>query len=436
MKIINHSDITENFYKYQEFEGIESVSTIISDVKNRGDIAIKEYSKKFGDGDLASLEVSREEIEKAYSETPDEIKNALKLAIENVKSFAEAQLASVKEFQVDLNGIKLGHKIIPLERVGAYVPGGNYPLPSSVIMSVVPAKVAGVKEVIVCSPKIQPATLAACKLAGADMNELQNRKLIASDFFTPAPLRVFRIGGVQAIAGMAYGTETIPKVDKITGPGNKYVTAAKKEVYGVCGIDFLAGPSEVMVIADETANPSFVAADLLAQCEHDPDARAYLITTSEKFAQEVMKKVEEFLQTLATKDIAFKSISESIIILVENINQAIEIANKKAPEHLEICYQNADKDIDKYKNYGSLFIGNYSAEVFGDYCSGTNHVLPTNGVARYTGGLSVFDFVKIQTYQRISKEAAQNSLCETASALANIEGLIAHKLSADLRNKV
>ncbi|MEI8388531.1 MAG: histidinol dehydrogenase [bacterium] len=416
MKLIKHSELSEEFYKYQEFDGIESVSSIISDVKNRGDNAIKEHSKKFGDGDIIELEVTPEEIEKAYNETSDEIKNSLKQAIENVKNFAKAQISVIKDIETDINGVKLGHKVIPLERIGAYVPGGNYPLPSSVIMSVIPAKVAGVKEITVCSPKIKPATITACKLAGVD--------------------RIFRIGGVQAIAGMAYGTKTIPKVDKIVGPGNKYVTAAKKEVYGVCGIDFLAGPSEVMIIADETANPSFIAADMLAQCEHDPDARAYLVTTSEKFANDVIKKVEEFLITLETREIASKSISKSIVILVENIEQAIEISNRKAPEHLEICYKNAEKDIDKYKNYGSLFIGDYSAEVFGDYCSGTNHILPTNGVARYTGGLSALDFVKIQTYQQISKNAAQNTLCAVASNLANIEGLMAHKLSADLRKQI
>jgi len=415
MKLVKYSEITEDFYKYQEFEGIESVSSIISDVKNRGDEAIKEYSKKFGDGDLFQLEVSRDEIEKAYNEISNEIKNSLKQAIENVRNFTKAQLSVIKDIETNANGIKLGHKVIPLERIGAYVPGGNYPLPSSVIMSVIPAKVAGVKEIIVCSPKIQPATITACKLAGAD--------------------RIFRIGGVQAIAGMAYGSETIPQVDKIVGPGNKYVTAAKKEVYGVCGIDFLAGPSEVMIIADETANTSFIAADMLAQCEHDPDARAYLITTSEKFAHDVVGKVNEFLENLKTKKIASISISKSTIIIVENIQQAVEIANKKAPEHLEICYKNAEKDIDKYINYGSLFIGNYSAEVFGDYCSGTNHILPTNGVARYTGGLSALDFIKVQTYQQISKQAAQNSLCKVASTLANIEGLMAHKLSSDLRKK-
>ena len=416
MKTIKHTEITENFYKYQDFEGIESVSSIISDVKKGGDKAVKEYSKKFGDGDLIELELTQAEIQKAYEETPEEVINALKKAIENVKNFAQAQLSSIKGLETNNNGIKLGHKIIPLERIGAYVPGGNYPLPSSVIMSAVPAKVAGVKEVIVCSPKIQPATIAACKLAEVD--------------------RVFRVGGAQAIAAMAYGTETIPKVNKITGPGNKYVTAAKKEVYGVCGIDFLAGPSEVMIIADETANASFIAADMLAQCEHDPEARAYLITTSESLLREVIDKTEEFLKTLPTREIAQRAISESYIIITENINQAIEISDRKAPEHLEICYCEAEKDIERYKNYGSLFIGNYSAEVLGDYCSGTNHVLPTNGVARYTGGLSVFDFIKIQTYQQVSKEAAQNNLCGTASIIANIEGLIAHKLSADLRKDI
>ncbi|OGI01912.1 MAG: histidinol dehydrogenase [Candidatus Melainabacteria bacterium GWF2_37_15] len=391
---------------------MDSVTAIINDVKTNGDEAVKKYSAQFGDGEIENLELTREEIEKALSETPEDAKQCIQLAIKNVKTFAEAQLSSLKEIEVDINGIKLGHKVIPLERTGAYVPGGNYPLPSSAIMSVIPAKVAGVKEVIVCSPRIQPVTIAACALAGAD--------------------RIFGIGGVQAIAAMAYGTETIPAMNKITGPGNKYVTAAKKEVYGVCGIDFLAGPSEVMIIADETANPDFIAADMLAQAEHDIDARAYLITDCPTLIDKVQDKIKIYLEKLETSNIASKSIEESYIILVENIEQAIEISNKKAPEHLEICYKNAGKHLEKYHNYGSLFIGNFSAEVFGDYCSGTNHTLPTNGVGRYSGGLSVFDFVKIQTYQQISEKAA-GELAETASKLAFMEGLHAHKLSADLR---
>lgn len=415
MKIINSKELKPDFFAYKEFP--VSVSEIIDAVKIGGDIAVKEYSKKFGDGDFEKFCLTEEEINEAVSLVSDDVINAINLSIKNVKRFAEAQFQVLKDVETNIDGIKLGHKVIPLNRTGAYVPGGNYPLPSSAIMSVVPAKVAGVREVIVCSPKIQPVTVAACKLAGAD--------------------KIFRIGGVQAIAAMAYGTESVPQVDKITGPGNKYVTAAKKEVYGVCGIDFLAGPSEVMIIADESSNVDFIAADMLAQAEHDLDAKAYLITTSEKIAQEVRNKIDEFLKILETKDIASKSISENAyIILVSDLNEAVDIANHAAPEHLEVCFNGAENRISEFKNYGSLFIGNYSAEVFGDYCSGTNHVLPTNGVARYTGGLSVFDFVKIQTYQCISKDAAQAFLCSTASMLANTEGLYAHKLSSDLRMKI
>lgn len=413
MKIIKYGNLTEDFYKLQEFAGIESVSEIIRQVKEGGDEAVRRYSRQFGDGELERLELTCEEIEKAIVETPDEIKDSIKAAIENVKNFAKAQLASIKELEINNNGVTLGHKVIPLQVVGAYVPGGNYPLPSSAIMTVVPAKAAGVEEVIVCSPRIQPVTIAAAALSGAD--------------------RIFRIGGVQAVAAMAYGTESVPAVNKIVGPGNKYVTAAKKEVYGVCGIDFLAGPSEVMIIADETANPRFVAADMLAQCEHDADARAYLVSTSEQLAQDVIQEISKFLTSLPTSAIAERAINESLIILVDNIEQAIEIADKKAPEHLELCYNQAKEDLGWYRNYGSLFIGNYSAEVLGDYCSGTNHVLPTNGVAKYSGGLSVFDFVKIQTYQEVSEAAARHGLASLASKLAATEGLLAHKLSADLR---
>ncbi len=414
MNIIDIKDLDDSFFKYKEFAGIEAVNEIINDIKTNGDTSIKKYSKKFGDGDLDSFEVTEQEIEKAIQEVSSDILKSIEYSIKNVKKFAQAQLSNLKDTEISFEGMTLGHKVIPIERIGAYVPGGNYPLPSSAIMSVVPAKVAGVKEAIVCSPKIKPVTIAACKLAGAD--------------------KIFRIGGVQAVAAMAYGTETIPSVDKIVGPGNKYVTAAKKEVYGVCGIDFLAGPSEVLVIADDTSNADFIAADLLAQAEHDKDAEAYLITSSKQLADKVLEKIEEYLQVLETGDIASESIKNGCIIITENIEQAIEISNKKAPEHLEICFKNAKNYVNRFTNYGSLFIGNYSAEVFGDYCSGTNHILPTNSISRYTGGLSVFDFVKIQTYQNISKEASQNYLSSNASNLAKTEGLFAHKLSADLRS--
>lgn len=410
MQVVNSQNLSADFFTFQDFEGTESVVEIIKDVKKRGDEAVVEYSQKFGDGCITALELTQEEIENAVNSLPEDVLEAIKTSVVNVKAFAQEQFASIKNVEVTLNDAVLGHSIVPLERTGAYVPGGNYPLPSSAIMSVVPAKVAGVKEVIVCSPKIKPETIAAASLAGAD--------------------RIFRVGGVQAIAAMAYGTQSIPKVDKITGPGNKYVTAAKKEVYGVCGIDFLAGPSEVMIIADESAKPDFIAADMLAQCEHDPDARAYLVTNSTKLIEQVEENIKKFLPQLKTADIAQKSIEKSIAIVVKDFDEAVKIANRKAPEHLEICFDGAKERMLEFKNYGSLFIGNYSAEVLGDYCSGTNHVLPTNGTARYSGGLSVFDFIKIQTYQQVQKGSI---LFATASKLAEIEGLEAHKLSADLR---
>ncbi|MEI8129662.1 MAG: histidinol dehydrogenase, partial [bacterium] len=291
-------------------------------------------------------------------------------------------------------------------------PGGNYPLLSSAVMTITPAKVAGVKQIVACSPKIRHETIVACDLAGAD--------------------KIYRVGGVQAIAGMAYGTQSIVKVNKIVGPGNKYVTAAKKYVFGEVGIDFLAGPSEVMIIADETAVAEFVSADMLAQCEHDLDARAFLVCMSEDFAQKVKISAQKQLETLSTKEIASKSFEKSFAIVVKSIGEAIELANRKAPEHLELCVKNAKKIMNKFTNYGSLFVGNYSAEVYGDYCSGTNHVLPTNEVSKYSGGLSVFDFVKIQTYQIISKKG-NKIILPFVSQLAKIEGLQAHKLAADVR---
>ena len=413
MKILSYKDLSDDFFQYKSFSGIESVSEIISNVRKYGNKSVIEYSKKFGDGDVQNIELTEEEIQQAFECVQEDVIENLKSAISNIKRFAEAQFAVLKDVDVDINGIKLGHKVIPLERIGAYVPGGNYPLPSSAVMSIVPAKVAGIKEIIVCSPRIQFVTIVACRLAGAD--------------------RIFRVGGVQSIAAMAYGTETIPKVDKIVGPGNKYVTAAKKEVYGVCGIDFLAGPSEVMIVADKSANPDFIAADMLAQAEHDIEAEACLVTDSKELADKVLEKIDEFLADLKTAYIAKISIKNSMIIMVDSVDEAIEVVNKKAPEHLEVCFKSMDANIDKFRNYGSLFIGKYSAEVFGDYCSGTNHILPTNGVARYTGGLSVFDFVKIQTYQQISAEVAKQKLCTIASKIAEIEGLYAHKLSSDLR---
>lgn len=412
MKIFNYNDLNSEFFNKIEFEAISAVEEIVKDVRHNGDSAVKKYTQQFDEQDLEAFLISPAEIKNAYSQVDAETIKAIKKSIQNVKKFSEKQLKCLKPLKTEIDANELGHKIIPLDSVGCYIPGGNYPLLSSAVMTIVPAKVAGVKQVVACSPKIRPETIVACDLAGVD--------------------KIYRVGGVQAIAGMAYGTQTIPKVNKIVGPGNKYVTAAKKYVYGEVGIDFLAGPSEVMIIADETANAEFVVADMLAQCEHDLDARSFLVTTSEKFAQKVSEVAQKQLQELETREIASKSFEKSFAVVVKSLDEAIELANQKAPEHLEICYKNAKKDIDKFKNYGSLFVGNYSAEVYGDYCSGTNHVLPTNEVSKYSGGLSVFDFVKIQTYQIISKKG-NKIISPYSSQLAEKEGLKAHKLAADVR---
>ncbi len=411
INIVDYTNLPSNFFDYKELANID-VASIINDVKVNGDEAVRNYCEKFGDGRIENFEVTKDEIEKAFQNIPQKTVDSINFAINNVKTFAQHQLNSIKEFEIKNEGVLLGQKIIPLERIGAYVPGGNYPLPSSAIMSCVPAKVAGVKEVFVFSPKIKDVTIAAAVLAGAD--------------------KIFKIGGIQAIAAMAYGTQTIPKVDKITGPGNKYVTAAKKYVYGGTGIDFLAGPSEVMIIGDETVNPDFVAADMLAQCEHDICASSIFITTSKKNIDDVKNSLQKQLEALQTKEIARKALENSYIIYVDNLDKAVEIANKKAPEHLEIVTKNNDKLINDLKNYGSLFIGTFSAESIGDYCSGTNHILPTNGVARYSGGLSVFDFIKIVTYQNADKNECKN-LLRNASFLAETEGLAAHKNACDIR---
>lgn len=423
MKIVNYNDLNyDEFLQNIELEQIESVNEIISKVQKEGDSALIEFSKKFGDGDFknpADFVVSEEEIKEAYEKVSPEIKNALKIAIQNVKEFATAQSSSISNLKVDYEietekneKSVLGHDIIPLDRVLCYCPGGNYPLLSSCYMTIVPAKVAGVKEVYLTSPKISPEVIVSADMAGAD--------------------KIYKLGGAQAISAFAYGTQSIKQVDKITGPGNRFVAAAKKAVYGKVDIDFIAGPSEVLIVADNIKDSKLIAADMLAQCEHDKDARAYLITNDLKIAQEVEKNAREFLKSLKTADIATVSFDKSIAIVVNDINQAIELSNKRAPEHLELFIENAMELKNKFTNYGSMFVDKNCAEVFGDYCSGTNHVLPTNGCARYTGGLSIFDYIKIVTFQKLSYGYSKE-LSQTASILASAEGLYAHKLASDLR---
>ncbi len=416
MKIIKYSELDKSeFLENSDFEELACVKEIIEQVKLNKDRAIIEYSNKFKDGNFKTSDdflVTEEEIKKAFNEIDPKLLEAIKKAIKNVKEFSLAQLDCLKNLEFKKENSIIAHKIIPLNRVLCYCPGGNYPLISSAYMTIVPAVVAGVKEIYLTSPKIKPEVIVSAVLSGAT--------------------KIYKLGGVQAIAGFAYGTNSIKPVDKITGPGNKFVAGAKKEVYGICDIDFIAGPSEVMIIADKLDDAKIIASDMLAQCEHDKDARAYLITDNIELAKNVEKEAQEILKTLKTKEIAQISFEKSSAIIVDNINQAIELANKKAPEHLELIFDDADKIKNKFTNYGSLFINKNCAEVFGDYCSGTNHVLPTNGCAKYTGGLSVFDYVKIQTYQKLDEKYSKE-LSKIASVIAQAEGLDGHRLSSKLR---
>jgi histidinol dehydrogenase len=412
MEIITSDNIPKDFYEYKGPHNIEVVRQILQGVKDGGDGAIKKYSQMFDGIDIEQFEITKKQIEHAYTRVDKKTVEALKHAAKNIETFAKKQLESFCDFEIEVDGATVGQRIIPIQRVGCYVPGGNYPLPSTALMCVIPAKVAGVDEVIVCSPKTRSVTIVAADIAGAD--------------------KIFNIGGVQAIGAMAYGTESVPKVDKIVGPGSKYIVAAKNEVYGEVGLDFIAGPSEILIIADESGKSDFIAADLLAQAEHDSNAKPFLLTTSEKLAQKVMKQINIQLPLLETKELAGQSLENGKIIIVKDLDEAIDISNQRAPEHLEIQVKKPEEIIKKLRNYGSLFIGKYAAEVFGDYCSGTNHTLPTNGSAKYTSGLSVRDFIKMQTHQRIDDPS---KLIGTASTIANVEGLMGHKKAAEIRGE-
>ncbi len=404
-------------------EAFYAVRKIIDDVHSKGDKALSFYSEKFGGLPMESFRVNDSDIEKAYSEISQELRDAIDTAAHNIKKFAKMQHETIKPLSATetSGGVFLGHDVIPVDSCCCYIPGGNHPLFSTALMLVIPAKIAGVKRVCVTVPPMQegrlphPATLAALKIAGAD--------------------EVYAIGGAQAIAAFAYGTESIKPVVMIVGPGNKYVTEAKRQVYGKVGIDFVAGPSEVLIIADESANAGVIAADILAQSEHDTDAAGILITTSEKLATDVSEEVLRQLEQLDTADIASISWERNgRIIIADSLKEASDIANDIAPEHLEINVADPYKLKPLLRNYGSLFIGEGSAEVFGDYVAGTNHTLPTMGAARYTGGVSVMTFLKICTFQRITPDGVKN-LAPIAEVMARNEGLSAHAKAAAIRNE-
>jgi len=393
----------------------DQIREIIENVRNCGDRAIRIYTKKFDKIGLTDFSVSKKEIEVAYTKVSKKTIRAIKYSIRNVKKFAKLQYKQYKSFEIEMApGLILGQKIVPISRVGLYIPAGKYPLFSSIIMMAVPANVAGVEEIIICTPPpIKPEIIVTSDMLGIK--------------------KIFKIGGPQAIAAMAFGTETIPKVDKIFGPGNKYVTEAKKQLFGTVGIDKIAGPSEILVLADDQSNPKFIAADLLAQAEHDENARAILVSLSKKLAEAVQREIRIQLQELKTKEIAAKSWKNNGKIFVcKDEKSAIEIINSIAPEHLEIQTKNPKKYMEKVKNFGSLFLGPYSAEVFGDYVSGTNHVLPTSGAAKFSDGLSIRDFFKIQTYQLINKKI-NKELYIAAKEMAEKEGLYAHKNAIEKR---
>ncbi len=421
MRIVYYQNLGNDFYRCQMSAELSMVSKVIGEVKRYGDRALKSYTQKFDNILLKDLQIKTAEIEKAYSQTEFRTIKAIKHAKSNLEKFSIAQLRQLKDFRIRIApGVIAEQRIIPINRIGIYVPGGRFPLVSTVLMCGVPAKVAGVKEIVMCSPPnyhktIHPAILAAAKIVGIK--------------------EVFRIGGVQAIAALTYGTKSVRRADKIFGPGNIYVTAAKKLVYGDVGIDFIAGPTEILIIADRFAEQEIIAADLIAQAEHDTNAIPILVTDSVILARKVKKEIKKQLKILQTRSIAEKSLAKNgLIIIVKNMNQAVEIANSKAPEHLELQVKNADSYISKLKNYGSLFIGKYSAEVLGDYSSGVNHTLPTAGSARYTGGLHIKDFLKIQTILRVNKNGLKK-IGLVAEQLARVEGLCGH-LNAILKRQI
>lgn len=397
---------------YGEFE--ERVAAIIDEVRAKGDTAIFSYTKQFdgADIDASNILVTKEEIEEAYANVDPTLLDVIRKALVNIREYHEKQ-RQYSWFDSKDNGIILGQKVTPLQRVGVYVPGGKAVYPSSVLMNVVPAKVAGVDEIIMTTPpgkdgKIYPSTLVAATEAGVD--------------------KIYKVGGAQAIASLAFGTESVPKVDKIVGPGNIYVALAKKAVFGHVSIDSIAGPSEILVLADESANPRFVAADLLSQAEHDEMASAILVTTSRALAEQVSAEADKFVAVLSRKDIIQKSLDNyGYILVAESEAEAIEAANDIASEHLEIVMKDPFAVMTKIRNAGAIFLGTYSSEPLGDYFAGPNHVLPTNGTAKFFSALSVDDFIKkssIISYSRealepIYKDIIQFAECEKLTAHAN-----------------
>ncbi|NCA92280.1 histidinol dehydrogenase [bacterium] len=422
IKIYNTKDIAIEKILSRENTAVDSsiekiVANILLDVKNKGDEALLYYCQKFDGANIRSLKVTKEEILEGYNQTDKAFIDTLAIAKENIEAFHKMQLPKGYEIKKD-NGAIVGQRVLPLKSVGLYVPGGTACYPSSVLMNAIPAIIAGVSEIIMVTPpnkegKIDNKILAAAYILGIN--------------------NIYKIGGAQAIGALAFGTQTVPKVDKIVGPGNIYVATAKKQVFGLCDIDMIAGPSEILIIADEQNKKEYVAADMLGQAEHDKKASAVLLTTSLALAEEVKEEIEKQLATLPREEIARQAIENNgKIIVVSSIEQAIEIANIIAPEHLELCVNNPFDYLNKISNAGSVFLGEYSPEALGDYLAGTNHTLPTSGTARFSSPLSVEDFVKRSQYIYYTKEALM-PIADNIILFAEREGLAAHGNSVKVR---
>ncbi len=421
IKIFNYGEVSndEIFARENIDTNVEGVVTaIIADVIDRGDAALLDYARKFDKAELTSLEVTAEEIDEAFAAVEEQFLDILREAAANIRAFHERQVRT--SFIInDKDGVVTGQKITPIEKVGLYVPGGTAAYPSTVLMDSIPAKIAGCREIVMVTPpsaqgKVNPVILAAAKIAGVD--------------------RIFKVGGAQAVAALAYGTESVPKVDKIVGPGNAYVAEAKKQVFGKVSIDMIAGPSEILVVADATCNPKFVAADLLSQAEHDKMASAVLVTDSRAFAEAVSAELERQIPLLSRSEIARASIDKNgkIIVAEGNLMLAIDIANEIAPEHLELCVDNPFDFLDKVKHAGSIFMGKHCPEALGDYFAGPNHTLPTSGTARFSSPLSVDDFVKKSQFTYYTADALA-AVADKVAYFARQEGLDAHAKSATVR---
>ena len=422
IKILKYGEISEEeiFARTEPSVNVEGiVSEIIENVKKNGDAALFAYCEKFDKAKLTTLAVSEEEMEEALAQVEPEFLEILEKAAANIRKFHSKQVRN--SFIInDTDGVVIGQKIIPVDRAGLYVPGGTASYPSTVLMDSIPAKIAGCREVVMVTPpnsqgKIQPVILAAAKVAGID--------------------KIFKVGGAQAIAALAYGTESIPKVDKIVGPGNAFVAEAKKQVYGKVSIDMIAGPSEILIVADGATDPRYAAADLLSQAEHDKLASAVLVTDSLSLAEAVQQELERQIPLLERSEIARASIDDyGKIIVAENLMQAIEIANEIAPEHLELCVEQPFDYLDKVRHAGSIFMGRNCPEALGDYFAGPNHTLPTSGTARFSSPLSVDDFIKKTQFTYYTKDALKK-VAKDVAYFAKAEGLTAHAKSALIRTE-